>query len=254
MATATNGNNNVNEENAAIIGNNSKEIVKILENTENAKVLEMVLSVEIDENEKNRKLDEIEKIYIAAADALVKTPFEKHVFQPFNDLLSKYTLDFTEARRLDMKYFGYAGTFWREAYNFPHACDSLTLFENDAIVSNIGLLTFDVTYIGESDIEDNESDMEEVENIYENAAYALEQNPSDKEVLTPFIEMLDHYTICFHKAQDLDIKYFGCDGDFWREAYNFPHVDDIIPTFTEGAIVSKIGLLTFKVTYFDDVD
>ena len=62
MATATNGNNNVNEENAAIIGNNSKEIVKILENTENAKVLEMVLSVEIDENEKNRKLDEIEKI------------------------------------------------------------------------------------------------------------------------------------------------------------------------------------------------
>ncbi len=242
MATATNG-------------NNSKEIVKILENTENAKVLEMVLSSEIDENEKNRELDEIEKIYIAAADALVKTPFEKHVFQPFNDLLSKYTtLDFTEARRLDMKYFGYAGTFWREAYNFPHACESLTLFENDAIVSNIGLLTFDVTYIGEEDIEDNEHDMEEVENIYENAAYALEQNPSDKEVLTPFIEMLDHYTICFHKAQDLDIKYFGCDGDFWREAYNFPYVDDIISTFTEGAIVGKIGLLTFKVTYFDDVD
>jgi len=88
------------------------------------------------------------------------------------------------------------------------------------------------------------TDMNAVETIYSRAKIAFDTTPFDKDVLTPFIQELDKYSICFDDANRLDSLHFNCNGGYWREAYNNPHPGDCV---LDGEVVTKIGLLTFDI-------
>jgi hypothetical protein len=80
---------------------------------------------------------------------------------PYIKQLSIYRLPFGMAARLDYKYLGVCGEYWREAYDFPKKGDKLS---NGTIVKNAGLLTFEC----ENDTEDeNETEDEDDESYYE---------------------------------------------------------------------------------------
>lgn len=88
------------------------------------------------------------------------------------------------------------------------------------------------------------TDMNAVETIYSRAKIAFDTTPFDKDVLTPFIQELDKYSICFADANWLDSLHFNCNGGYWRESYNNPHPGDSV---LDGEVVTKIGLLTFDI-------
>ena len=106
-------------------------------------------------------------------------------------------------------------------------------------------LAADIPQISDSSNLDITCDiMIEINKIYADASEAMKQNPNDKDVLTLYIEKLSLYKITFDIANSLDIKYFNCNGAYWRKAYNSPHVGDKIDDW----VVNNIGLLTFDMS------
>ena len=99
-----------------------------------------------------------------------------------------------------------------------------------------------------SDLEITCDIMIEINKIYADASEAMKQNPHDKDVLILYIEKLSLYKITFDIANSLDITYFNCNGGYWREAYNSPHVGDKIDDW----VVNNIGLLTFDMSSTQD--
>jgi hypothetical protein len=87
----------------------------------------------------------------------------------------------------------------------------------------------------------------QIRTIYAAAAKAQQENPTDCDILEPFLTELRAYRIPFALANLLDMEYFGCDGEYWREAYGFPNIGKTV----KGLMVLQAGLLTFMADPLD---
>ena len=100
--------------------------------------------------------------------------------------------------------------------------------------------------------EDRSETFKLLEEIYIEASNAIKENPNDKTIIIPYVEKLLSHTIDFTDAYELDNKYFGCSGSFWRSAYDYPYYEDKIPlsrVISKPNVVTSCGLLTFDVSY-----
>ena len=59
---------------------------------------------------------------------------------------------------------------------------------------------------------------QQIRTIYAAAAKAQQENPTDCGNLEPFLLELRAFKIPFALANLLDMEYFGCNGEYWREA------------------------------------
>ena len=91
---------------------------------------------------------------------------------------------------------------------------------------------------------------QQIRTIYAAAAKAQQENPTDCGNLEPFLLELRAFKIPFALANLLDMEYFGCNGEYWREAYGFP----LIGKTVNGLMVMQAGLLTFMADPVDPLD
>jgi len=81
-----------------------------------------------------------------------------------------------------------------------------------------------------------------MDSIYEQAFKLYENGAALNDIITDFKpEIRKAIPVNFAHANFLDTSYFGCNGEYWMEAYGYPRIGDILSV----GVVSKIGLLTF---------
>ncbi len=59
----------------------------------------------------------------------------------FKDFRRNNLITFREAHRIDIKYTGNCGSYWRSAYDYPNQGD---IIKDRYKATNVGLLTFDI--------------------------------------------------------------------------------------------------------------